>query len=111
MAEAFDLEEYSRFDSEFPTTAWRVTYPGTQTKRCPDTNDLIAPDTERVIYSKEELVLVTESHFDLKSPEKSCFVSVFYNKQRALNWAGNRGPHDNVFITEIDLSSVPQNIQ
>jgi hypothetical protein len=109
MAATFNLAEYELSHLDLPATAWRVTYPDSQTNLDPITGDLVAADTERDIWSVSGLIRAASNHFNKGSTMASCFVSVFVDEQGAKAWAKQRGHPEEVFITEIDLRAVPEN--
>jgi hypothetical protein len=107
MAPIFDLDGYRC--GELPDTAWRATHPRSQTQLT-RTDGLVAADTTLDIFRRWQLKRAVANHLNINSTHPSCFVSVFEDKECAVNWAKNRGPHDEVFITEIDLNKVTDDI-
>ncbi len=81
----FDLSAYKC--TCLPKTLWRVTHPGSQSRRDVTTGDLVASDSTRAISDKTSLKQAAKEHFDWACRKSSCFLSVFGCEQHARRWA------------------------
>jgi hypothetical protein len=111
MAGAFRLDDYK---SSVPKKLWRVIHFESQCRQDEVTNDIVAADTTRAIYTKWSLKQAAEEHFDWFSRRPSCFLSTFSCQKHARRWAEQRQlKHDHhsimdeVYLQEIDTTKLP----
>ncbi|KFA69838.1 hypothetical protein S40285_09996 [Stachybotrys chlorohalonatus IBT 40285] len=103
MAAGFDLSAYAC--AHPPRHLWRVTHPGSQSRRDDATLDLVAADGARALASEADVKTAVRDHVVGLNRRPSCFLSAFADEHHARRWAKQRaGPDYAIVLLEIDTA-------